>query len=518
MDYFQSFVKQLGKTLFITMVFIGLATGIVVWVGLTFVDALGWPLVLLAAIAVLFGLSFWLSSVLSKKATEPLGFIQRAVLHVSPGSNQMLPPDINELKNGRELVTSMVSQVYQLAATRPTPAPANNLENPTQAHLEGNTVLTNFPLPIFVANTKQNITFTNLAGVAYLGKHQMSEVVGTNLYSTLDLSFVSDKDTFDQWLSECRASKVKAARTWEGAQLNLGEQLGVKRIDMAAYYNKNNPDGTEVVLVIFDKTATYNRGDDALNFVSLAVHELRTPLTMLRGYIEVFQEELHGKLEPELEDFMNKMEVASQQLSSFVSNILNVARVEENQLFLKLHETDWGKDLKQIISDMALRAQVHGKKIELHIQPNLPMAAVDAISMYEVIGNLIDNAIKYSRDNDLIIVRTYLNDTAQIETTIQDFGIGIPDSIIDKLFEKFYRSHRSRSRIGGTGLGLYLCKAIITAHGGNIWVKSKEGEGSTFGFTLQQYSQLAKPAGGTDNEGIQRVAHGWIKNHSFYKR
>src|SRR5690606_39754881 len=126
--------------------------------------------------------------------------------------------------------------------------------------------------------------------------------------------------------------------------------------------------------------------------------------------------------------------------------------------------------------------------------------------------------IKYSDKNNRIVVRTFLRDDGMIETTVQDFGIGIDASIIGNLFEKFYRNHRSRAEVGGTGLGLYLSKAIVKAHGGQIWVQSKPGQGSIFGFTLQQYAKLADTQKTADNQGMRRVAHGWIKNHSFYRR
>ena len=96
--------------------------------------------------------------------------------------------------------------------------------------------------------------------------------------------------------------------------------------------------------------------------------------------------------------------------------------------------------------------------------------------------------------------------------------MGIPESILPNLFERFYRNHRTRNQIGGTGLGLYLSKAIIGAHGGHIWVRSKEGQGTTVGFTLQPYAIVAGKLKSDDNSGIVRQAHGWIKNHSLYRR
>jgi signal transduction histidine kinase len=94
--------------------------------------------------------------------------------------------------------------------------------------------------------------------------------------------------------------------------------------------------------------------------------------------------------------------------------------------------------------------------------------------------------------------------------------MGIPESVMSQLFQKYHRSHRSSAQIGGTGLGLFLSKALINAHGGNIWVRSKEGEGSIFTFTLLPFDQISsEQVAGED--GIIRGAHGWIKNHSLYR-
>ena len=100
---------------------------------------------------------------------------------------------------------------------------------------------------------------------------------------------------------------------------------------------------------------------------------------------------------------------------------------------------------------------------------------------------------------------------------MQDFGIGIPATAMPDLFQKFYRSHKSSVQVSGTGLGLYLCKSVISAHDGNIWVRSKEGEGSVFTFTIQAFDQL-KHEQTNGQDGIMRGAHGWIKNHSLNRQ
>jgi signal transduction histidine kinase len=235
--------------------------------------------------------------------------------------------------------------------------------------------------------------------------------------------------------------------------------------------------------------------------------------------MEVFEEEL-GKTtkDPELKDFMLKMRAEAEQLTAFVNNILNVARVDDDQLELKLQSEDWAATLKSAIEMISLRAKVHGITLKCSIARGLPPVAIDSLSIREVLNNLVDNAIKYSHDSKVIRIDTHLTTEGYIETTVQDFGLGIPTSILPNLFTKFYRDHRNRAQIGGTGLGLYLSKAIVTAHGGNLWVRSKEGEGSTFGFTLLPYSQMAEKLKAGGDQEITRSAHGWIKNHSLYRR
>lgn len=135
-----------------------------------------------------------------------------------------------------------------------------------------------------------------------------------------------------------------------------------------------------------------------------------------------------------------------------------------------------------------------------------------------MLGNLIDNAIKYSNEGGLVHV------TAQqvpgfIEISVIDRGIGMPSSVLPNLFHKFYRSHRSRETVAGTGIGLYICKAIVSSHGGIITARSVENEGSTFSFTLPIYDTVADKlrAGNNSNASLIEHGSGWIRNHSLYR-
>jgi signal transduction histidine kinase len=443
---------------------------------------------------------------------RPLQIVWEAVLHIAPDTANQKAPDLKRVHYGRELVTAMVSHIYQIANVAQT---VENIAKNTQHDLSSDFVANSLPLPMMVLGKDMNIIFANEALLRYTGR-TTNDTVGQNVYLVLDMLF-SNQHTFDNWLEAVRGHKVTATRTWERVRLNLPEKKETRSCDLVAYYNSGNPEGFEIMLTLFDRTRQYSQDEQAMSFLALAVHELRTPLTLLRGYIDVFEEELGGKLTPELADYLNKMKPTAQQINGFIGNVLNVARFENDQLTLKLREEQWAPLLEAAVKDVELRAKVRGIHFILKIGNNLPTVGADAVSIYEVITNLIDNAIKYSKPNGEVIIRSHLTTDGKVETTVQDAGVGIPETAMGNLFDKFYRDYRNRSQVGGTGMGLYLCKAIISAHGGNIWVRSKEGQGSTFGFTVQPYANL-EHAEKENEDSVTRTAHGWIKNHSMYRR
>ncbi len=447
-------------------------------------------------------------------ALKPLQYVWQGIIHVSPENSNIQAPNLDEVKLGRELVTSLVMQVYQYASQQPNKD--SDLTDHRKAVVQSANIVSHLPLPLFVFNSTQIVTNASDSALAYC-KMESSKLFGKPLYESVNLEFPSEH-TLEKWLVECQNNKVTDTAYWERVRLRLPEEKAVKQCDIAAYYNRDNPSGTEFIVTLFDRTVQYNQDDEAMSFVALAVHELRTPLTMLRGYIEIFQDELNDKLDDELKSFMAKMEASASQLNAFVTNILNVSRIEANQMYMELHEEDWAATLKNACEDPDMRARAHGIAIEYSIPEGLPSVAVDRTSMFEVINNLIENAIKYSPNGKRILVSTKIDDNGMVETSVQDFGLGIPNNVLPYLFDKFYRNHRTKTEVGGTGLGLFLCKSIVDAHGGQIWAKSKENEGSTFAFTLKPYSQLADEAKNSNNTEVTRTAHGWIKNHSLYRR
>lgn len=473
------------------------------------------PVIILAIMAILSGLSAWLTArAASRYANVPLKAFGDAILHLSPTETPTSPPQTDNLPIGHEYVTSMIYQLYQIADVQQNELLAEHRREATQS----SNILTRLPLPLFVFNKDQAVTFASDSAIKFTHK-QSAELFGKPIYEALDLEFPSDF-TLESWIADCAANKVTDDAYWRRVRVSFKDSPGeYRQCDMEGFYNRDNPTGIEYIVTIFDRTDEYSQDEAALSFIALAVHELRTPLTLMRGLIEVFQDELRGKLDPEMTKFMDRLRASADELTSFVNTILNVARIEENQLSVKLAEENVRELITHAANDMASRAKATGKEISYDLPDDLPTVAADRMTLYEVISNLVDNAIKYSGKSKSIIVKASVTKDDLVEISVIDKGVGIPTSVLPTLFEKFHRNHRNRDSVTGTGLGLYLSKVIINAHGGDIWVQSKEGEGTTVAFTLKPYSQLADELKtGNNSEGMVRTAHGWIKNHSIYRR
>lgn len=463
--------------------------------------------IVLAIISVFLGII--IGAKVARSINKPLQALSEAILHISPSPIPVASPDIDSLSLGKELVANLTRQVYDFATRTAVtdPRPDNNLAAMSMQQL---------PIAVFGLDSEAKITFANPKAVEY--SKSSVNIVGKDFYSLFDVLFRDE--TLQDWIIKSEASAVTSQHVWRGIRLNpFGDKT--QYYDMTANYSKSlEKDKTQTIITLFEQNEIYGGEEKSLSFIALAVHELRTPLTILRGYIEVFEDELEeGGIRPEMAEHVQTMKAASENLTAFVGNILNVAKIEENQLSLKLHEDNWSEILTKNINDLKLRAQVHGKTIELEIAQNLPTVGVDNVSISEVITNLVDNAIKYSPpDKTLIKVRSQMTKDGLVETIVQDYGVGIPAQVMPRLFEKFSRNYRNRATVSGTGLGLYLSKALVNAHGGNIWVRSEDGQGSEFGFTLIPYANLSEAEKNGANKEIIRSSHGWIKNHSLSRR
>ncbi|MFA5507527.1 MAG: PAS domain S-box protein, partial [Vulcanimicrobiota bacterium] len=221
-------------------------------------------------------------------------------------------------------------------------------------------------------------------------------------------------------------------------------------------------------------------------FISIVSHELRTPLTSIRGSLGLLASGLLQKF-PDKADKMLKIAVENtDRLVRLINDILDIERLESGKVTIEAVETNLGQLMKSASDTM--RALASENKVTLDTKELDETVWADPDRILQVLTNLLSNAIKFSDDNTRVFLRARILDgqePAMIQVEVQDSGRGIPADKRDKVFERFGQVDASDSREkGGTGLGLPICKTIVEQHGGELWVESVLGEGSTFMFTL----------------------------------
>jgi PAS domain S-box-containing protein len=214
------------------------------------------------------------------------------------------------------------------------------------------------------------------------------------------------------------------------------------------------------------------------DFISMASHELKTPLTSMSVFTQVLRKRFKTTKDTESLKIMEKMEKNIRKLTLLVKDLLDVSRIERGKLQI-VKETFLIKDLVLDIVEDLQPITTHKLILDWHTKLYV---CGDKERIRQVLVNLITNAIKYSPTaNKVIISSTKKN--SNIEISVQDFGMGISKGEQQKFFDRFYQSQKHKT-YPGLGLGLYISQRIITAHGGKLWVESKEGKGSIFHFTL----------------------------------
>ena len=251
--------------------------------------------------------------------------------------------------------------------------------------------------------------------------------------------------------------------------------------------------GAGVIIVFRDVTKEKAEEREQAEFISTASHEMRTPVASIEGYLGLALNPATAQIDDKARDFITKAHESAQHLGRLFQDLLDVSRADDG----RLSNNPKVVDVVEFASDIVegLRPQAEAKQLRLVFKPlsNDPhdnrrvspvfYAVVDNDHLREVIANLTENAIKYTLKGDVIVDIT--GDTDHITISIADSGIGIPTEDIPHLFQKFYRVDNTDTReIGGTGLGLYLCRRLAEVMGGRIWVESQYKKGSTFNFEL----------------------------------
>ena len=221
------------------------------------------------------------------------------------------------------------------------------------------------------------------------------------------------------------------------------------------------------------------------NFISNISHELRTPLTHIKGYVELLITESLGPVTEEQKHALQVSQQSSSKLETLIEDLIMVSLASRGELSIKQENVDIRRLASLAVKSFAGKAVERGVNLHAVIDEDVPLVQADSQKIAWVMGQLIDNGIKFTPSNGSVVVSVKREGENLVIISVTDTGIGIPSSHLDDIFEPFHQLDSSTTRrYGGTGLGLSLVRQIIEAHGSMLDVQSAEGHGSTFKFPL----------------------------------
>jgi len=293
-------------------------------------------------------------------------------------------------------------------------------------------------------------------------------------------------------IEQCFKDKNKVKREIIKREILIDNEPILKYFYMIANYfkYKNN----EYVLVMINditelqtaKRKLQDLNDIKNEFLGMAAHDLKNPISIISMASKILLEDTEMFTNKENVKLLEMIQNSTNYMTKLIDNLLDVSKIEKGKLILNKSEMNYEKFVEEILELNKISAMNRMINIKLEIDKNIsPIISFDQNRIRQVINNLMDNAIKYSPDGSKIIVWIKKRNKKEIITEIKDFGPGIPENELPKLFNEYQiTSIKSKNGIKGSGLGLAISKKIIEKHNGEIGVKSQLGKGSTFYFTL----------------------------------
>lgn len=356
---------------------------------------------------------------------------------------------------------------------------------------------------VIVLDLNRNIVLTNKTMASFVGARNSSVLKGRPWLDVFTLYYEDELFTNELLLGD--------TAYFHDVQMRVNDQQ--RYIDITAIRILNDPNGIVFILTVQDTTPRRELENMKLDFVSMAAHELRTPLTAISGYLKLINE--GDTTEDERASFITLATTNANMLEGLINNMLSLSRIERNALVIHKKRIDWSKLVREEVQSLQFTATSRNITIRMELPQNPLLVEGDEVALREVLANLINNAIHYSDDNQEIMVTAELIGTA-IKTTVSDHGIGIPERLHGKLFTKYYRAKGGlTTNSQGTGIGLFISKSIIEAHGGKIGFDSTFGQGSDFYFVIDAYNENQDRQPDNNNDSMNERGNGdWIKENS----
>lgn len=408
------------------------------------------------------GLSLVITAVLgvflARTITRPMSDMRKQAIELSKGNFS------------RKVKVYGEDEIGQLAIT------FNNLTDKleeAQATTEGERK----KLASVIAHMTDGVIATNRSGEVILMNNPAMEMLNVSRETVYEVPItkllsIDDEYTFDS-LIEQQDSLILDASTLEKPYI-----LRVNFSVIQKEHDRNNG----LIAVIYDITEQEKIDQERREFVANVSHELRTPLTTMRSYLEALAE---GAWEDKeiAPQFLNVTQNETERMIRLVNDLLQLSKLDSKDYRINKEWINFTNFFNQIIDRFEMTKEQHVTFLRMLPEEKL-YVDIDPDKITQVLDNIISNALKYSPEGGLITFKIVVLDD-ELEISVSDEGMGIPKGTEYKIFERFYRVDKARTRkLGGTGLGLAIAKEMIGAHDGEIWAKSVEGKGTTILFTL----------------------------------
>ena len=325
---------------------------------------------------------------------------------------------------------------------------------------------------ILISDLDGRITDANRRAETFLG-YSHTELIGKTIFDLHE----PDRERLPAKLDEVETIE---AISYDSTAVNrvgrkLPVEVHVKRIRIGAV--------SFLQWILRDISERLELAELRTDLTSMIFHDLRSPIGNIISSLEVLQATLSGDDET-IQSVLSIAMRSSRRASRLVESLLDLDRLETNRAVLNLSQASIGALVAEAVEEIHPTAEAKGQLLRMELPPRLPTLEIDVDMIRRVLINLLENAIKYTRSGDQITVRTSSRD-GELVVSVEDSGPGIPGEDLDKIFDKFTRVTKD-DRPKGLGLGLAFCRLAVEAHGGEIWVQSEEGKGSTFSFSLPQ--------------------------------
>lgn len=338
-------------------------------------------------------------------------------------------------------------------------------------------VITNFADGILVFDKEDKLSLINPQSEVFFGV-KAKDIIGKSIS---ELSSFSILKLLVDLLGGHLATGPKIKKIFR-KELRLGKDL---ILEVSTVFVRREGEKLGSLVILHDVTREKRVEEMKTEFVSLAAHQLRTPLSAIKWTLRMLLDGDLGEITKEQREFIDKTYRSNERMIGLINDLLNVTRIEEGRYLYKPVLANLEPVVQSVIN--SYQEELERRKIKLEFRKperKLPEVLIDVGNMEIAIQGLLGNAIRYTRPGGLVTVSLNCSEK-EIEVSIKDTGIGIPKDDQKRIFSKFFRAINAiRVETEGSGLGLYITKNIIEAHGGKIWFESEENKGTTFYFTV----------------------------------